>query len=83
MRGKKLSLPVDTTTLTACCGRCKDVFTVWASRQNGQVHIELQSRIKYRNGDKVQSYGFVPIPREGFFHHCGGKLAFYPNYISS
>lgn len=81
MLGKKFSSPTDTTTLTACCGNCKDLFTVWGKLRNGHVYIELQSRIKYRNGGSVDSYGFVLMPREGFYHHCGGKLALYPDYI--
>lgn len=61
------------------------MFTVWARRENGRTCIELQSRIKYKNGNNndAGTYGFVEIPLEGFYHHCGGKLAFYPNYINS
>lgn len=81
MLGKTLSPPAEVTTLTACCDRCKDLFTVWGKLRNGHVYIELQSRIKSRNGGTVDSDGFIPIPREGFYHHCGGKLTLYPDYI--
>jgi hypothetical protein len=81
MLGKKFSSPTDTTTLTACCDKCKDLFTVWARWNNHRMYVEPQSRIKHRNGDSVDSYGFIPIPHEGFYHHCGGKLALYPDYI--
>ncbi len=80
MLGKKFSSPADNTTLTACCDRCKDLFTVWGKLQNGHVYVELQSRVKSKNGDSVDSYGFIPMPRGGFYHHCGGKLALYPDY---
>lgn len=44
--------------------------------------VEPQFRMKSSNGSRVDSYGFIPIPREGFYHHCGGKLALYPDYVS-
>lgn len=69
------------TTLTACCEECKDLFTVWAKVKNNQVLVEPQYRLRHRNGSRVDSDGYIPIPHEGFFHHCGGRLALYPNYI--
>jgi hypothetical protein len=70
-------------TFTACCAGCKDIFTVWAKVKNGKLFVEPQSRIRYGDGEVRRSYGFVPVPPEGLYHHCGGRLLLYPDLIRS
>jgi hypothetical protein len=80
MLGKKLGSSPDITTLTACCENCKDLFTVWAKISNEQIRIEPQSRIKLGNNKDGASHEFFVIPRDKLYHHCGGRLDFYPDY---
>jgi hypothetical protein len=67
-------------TLTACCSRCKDIFTVWGEIKGKKIYIEPQSRIRIRcNETTVNSSNKISL-KQKLYHHCGCELKFYPDY---
>ena len=66
-------------TFTACCDRCKDIFTVWGVVKKGKVYIEPQSHIRTKGNKLLGPANLVPLKGK-FYHHCGCELRFYPDY---
>jgi hypothetical protein len=67
-------------TFTACCSRCKDIFTVWGEIRGHRVYIEPQSRIRTSHNEQIiTSSNRISLNQE-LYHHCGCRLKFYPDY---
>lgn len=72
--------PKGTITITASCEKCKNIFTVWGKLKNRRIYIEPQSRIRtYDNKGTVVSANLIPLS-DNLYHHCGGRLKFFPDY---
>lgn len=82
---KSLAPPPAKITFTACCGRCKDVFTVWGVIKRKQSYIEPQSRI-FTYDENIHSLrpcanssNLISL-KQKLYHHCGHELRFFPDY---
>jgi hypothetical protein len=80
MSAHPLQATTEKVTLTACCCRCKDLFTVWGERRGRKVYIEPQSCIRSADNTTFVTTSNRVSLNQPLYHHCGGLLKFYPNY---